>query len=198
MSMKSDPTKLAKAALELLEQRQGEMLHQLQTMVEMESPSSSKAAVDVLGGHLLREFERIGGAVHIHPAVSYGDHLQIDFAAPRSGKESKEKPVLLLGHFDTVWELGTLDKMPFRVQKGVCYGPGVYDMKVGIVMMMHAVRALRESGGGVLPRPVRVFLVTDEEVGSKSSGAITEKLAKECAAVFVMEPSQGAGAVKTA
>src|ERR1700760_3905940 len=142
--MRSNATSLAKAALELLEQRQGEMLHQLQTMVEMESPSSDKQAVDGLGGHLLREFERIGGGVASHPAVNFGDHLQVDFAAPH-GHASKEKPVLLLGHFDTVWEMGTLRNMPFRVEKGRAYGPGVYDMKVGIVMMMHAVRALREA-----------------------------------------------------
>lgn len=201
--MKTDPNVLAQAALALLEERQGEMLHQLQTLVEMESPSGDKAAVDVLGGHLLREFERMGGVVTIRQAVSYGDHLQVDFAADSaasgSAKSAKQKPVLLLGHFDTVWELGTLRTMPFKVEKGRVWGPGVYDMKVGIVMMMHAVRALREVNGGSLPRPVRIWLVTDEEVGSESSRAWTEKLAKECAAVFVMEPSQGlGGAVKTA
>jgi len=191
--MKNDPGALARGALALIEQRQGEMLRQLQTLVEMESPSSSKAAVDLLGGHLLREFERIGGGVTIHPAVSYGDHLQVDFA----GKNGK--PVLLLGHFDTVWETGTLAEMPFKVERGRVWGPGVYDMKIGIVMMMHAVRALREANGGALPRPVRIWLVTDEEVGSESSRRMTEKLAKECSAVFVMEPSQGiTGAVKTA
>jgi glutamate carboxypeptidase len=193
----TDPLEIAKAALALLEERQGEMLRQLQTLVEMESPSEDKAAVDILGGHLLREFERAGGVVTLRHAVSFGDHLQVDFAAEGAG--AKQKPVLLLGHFDTVWELGTLRTMPFKVEKGRVFGPGVYDMKVGIVMMMHAVRALRDANGGKLPRPVRVWLVTDEEVGSESSRAWTEKLAKECSAVFVMEPSQGlSGAVKTA
>src|SRR3954467_14380356 len=103
--MKSDSAQVAKQCLELIEQRQGEMLRQLQTVVETESPSSNKAAVDVLGGHLLREFERIGGKVTIHPAVSYGDHLQVDFdggtsvgAKPGTTRTSSEKPVLLLGH----------------------------------------------------------------------------------------------------
>src|SRR4051812_44444450 len=112
--MKPNATTLAKSALALLEERQGEMLRQLQILVEMESPSGTKAAVDMLGGHLLREFERLGGTVTIHQAVNYGDHLQVDFPGdPKGGK-----PVLLLGHFDTVWEMGTLRKMPFKVEKG--------------------------------------------------------------------------------
>lgn len=189
---------MAKAALELIEQRQGELLHELQTLVEFESPSGDKAAVDLLGAHLAREFERVGGEVTVHSATKFGDHLQVDFPSG-GGASSKQKPVLLLGHFDTVWEMGTLAHMPFKIEKGRVWGPGVYDMKIGIVMMMQAVQALRDAHGGKLPRPVRVWLVTDEEVGSESSRAMTEKLAKECTAVLVMEPSQGlSGAVKTA
>jgi glutamate carboxypeptidase len=105
--------------------------------------------------------------------------------------------VLLLGHYDTVWELGTLASMPFRIADGRAYGPGVYDMKAGITLMMYALEGLRETRGS-LPRPVRVLLVSDEEVGSDSSRAITERLAKESAAVLVLEPATGAeGAVKT-
>lgn len=194
--MRSDPTTLAKAALELIEPRQGEMLRELQTLVEMESPSGEKAAVDLLGAHLAREFADMSGEVTVHVSAKYGDHLQVDFAG---NAKSKLKPVMLLGHFDTVWETGTLAEMPFRVEHGRVWGPGVYDMKVGIVMMMHAVGALRDASGGKLPRPVRIWLVTDEEVGSESSRDMTEKLAKECAAVLVMEPAQGlGGAVKTA
>ena len=200
-NVKIDAGQIAKQCLPLIEQRQGEFLRQLQTLVEIESPSGDKAAVDVLGGHLLREFERMGGVVQIRQATSYGDHLQVDFAAGGAGTSGKasQKPVLLLGHFDTVWELGTLRSMPFKIEKGRAWGPGVYDMKVGIVMMMHAVRALRDANGGSLPRPVRIWLVTDEEVGSESSRMWTEKLAQECGAVFVCEPAQGlGGAVKTA
>ena len=122
---KDDSIKMATAALELIEARQGEMLRQLQTLVELESPSGDKAAVDVLGAHLLREFESMGGHVTIRPAVSYGDHLQVDF----DGNNSGGKPVLLLGHFDTVWEMGTLRKMPFRLEKGRAFGPGPIEPK---------------------------------------------------------------------
>jgi glutamate carboxypeptidase len=106
--------------------------------------------------------------------------------------------VLLLGHYDTVYPLGTLGTMPCRVVDNKLTGPGVLDMKSGIGLMLHALAALQEWHGG-LPRPVTVLLVSDEEVGSESSRAITESLAKQAAAVLVLEPSYGRhGAVKTA
>ena len=105
--------------------------------------------------------------------------------------------MLLLGHFDTVYELGTLATMPWSERQGRLSGPGVFDMKAGIVQMMFALWALRESDGG-LPRPVKVLLVSDEEAGSATSRAITERLAKQCAAVLVCEPSGPGGALKTA
>ena len=106
--------------------------------------------------------------------------------------------MLLLGHYDTVYPLGTLKQMPCQVKSGHLHGPGVYDMKAGIALMLAAIEALK-SWHGELPRPVTVFLVSDEEVGSDSSRVITEILAKKSAAVFVCEPSYGPkGAVKTA
>jgi len=87
--------------------------------------------------------------------------------------------------------------MPCKIEKGRLYGPGVFDMKSGIALMLYAIEALQAVYEG-LPRPVRVWLVTDEEVGSESSRAMTEKLAKQCAAVLVLEPSAGPrGALKT-
>ncbi len=169
------------------------MVATLQKLVEMESPSSDKAAVDLLGAELAVQFARMGGKVTVHAQPLYGDHLQIDFPGAAG------PPAMLLGHFDTVWDIGTLGQMPFKIEKGRAWGPGVYDMKVGIVMIMHAVDALREAHGGTLPRPVTIWLVADEEVGSESSRPMTEALAKKMAAVFVIEPSQGIkGALKTA
>jgi glutamate carboxypeptidase len=123
--------------------------------------------------------------------------LQVDFPLRQAAVSQKRKPILLLGHFDTVYELGTLARMPCKIEKGRLYGPGVFDMKSGIALMLHAIEALHVGRGG-LPRPVRVWLVTDEEVGSESSRAMTEKLAKQCEAVLVLEPSSGPrGALKT-
>jgi len=104
---------------------------------------------------------------------------------------------MLLGHLDTVWPVGTLAKMPFRIADGRAWGPGVLDMKAGVAMGLTAVEILREKDE--LQRPVIFLLNSDEEVGSTASRAMTEKLARECAAVYVLEPAQGlAGAYKTA
>jgi len=103
---------------------------------------------------------------------------------------------MLLGHFDTVWPLGALAGMPFRVEGGRAFGPGVLDMKAAIVMMIFALRALREAQAS--HRPVIIFLDTDEEVGSACSRPITEAIARECEAVLVLEPGQGSqGFLKT-
>ena len=164
----------------------------LRTLTELESPSFNKAAVDRCGAEIRRHFEDIGGRVSVDKQPKFGDHLRIDLAGA-----SGSKPVMLLGHFDTVWDIGTLNKMPFRQEKGRIWGPGVYDMKGGIVVMLEALRSVQEKRGG-LPRAVIVWLVTDEEVGSDSSRAATEKIAKQCEAVLVLEPSRIDGALKTA
>jgi glutamate carboxypeptidase len=186
----------AQAILQWLARAQPRMVGTIKNLVEMESPSSSKPAVDALVAHLAQEFRRAGGKVTVHRQRKSGDHLQVDFLAAKNGNAAA-KPVLLLGHCDTVWDIGTLRSMPFLVQKGRLWGPGVYDMKTGIAQMLYAIGALREVAGG-LPRPVTVFLVSDEEVGSDSSRKLTESLAKKSAAVLVCEPSQGPqGALKT-
>ncbi len=182
-----------KGLLRDLEPKQPQMLTTLQHLVEIESPSSDKAAVDDCGALLREEFTALGARVTTNAQSKFGDHLLAEFEGGTG------KPIMLLGHFDTVYDLGTLQSMPWKVADGRAYGPGVYDMKAGIVQMLFAIAAVKDANGGRLPRPVRVWLVTDEEVGSDSSRAMTEKLAKESAAVFVCEPSQGpTGALKTA
>lgn len=180
--------------LQHFESRQDALLQTIAKFVEIESPSDNKAAADRMGAFLAGTFEAIGGRAQMHRAEKYGDSVQIDFPG---GAAEKRKPVLLLGHFDTVYPLGTLAKMPCRVADGRMYGPGVLDMKAGIALMLYAIEALQSWHGG-LPRPVTVFLVSDEEVGSYSSRKITEALAKESAGVFVLEPAGPRGAVKTA
>ncbi len=104
---------------------------------------------------------------------------------------------MLLGHLDTVWELGTLAKMPWREDKKKIYGPGVYDMKSGVMMALTAVAALQDLNA--LQVPVVLLLVSEEEIGSPVSRPVTERIARECRAAFVMEPAQGPqGAYKTA
>jgi glutamate carboxypeptidase len=175
-------------------ERQNEITETVRQLVEIESPSDSKQAVDRLSSMLAGRFENLGGHAKFHRVQDYGDHLQVDFEGQRGGK-----PVLLLGHIDTVYPLGTLGQMPCRIADGRLWGPGALDMKSGIALMLHVIGALRSWYNDTLPRAVAVLLVSDEEVGSSSSRKITENVAKKSAAVLVLEPSYGLqGAVKTA
>lgn len=197
-SRKSRPSKensdsLWRERLRYFESRLDALVQTIRSFVEIESPSDNKQAADRMGAFLAGTFEAIGGHAHIHRADNYGDNLQIDFRG-----DEKLKPILLLGHFDTVYPLGTLAKMPCRMEGDRLHGPGVLDMKSGSALMLYAIEALK-AWHGALPRPVTVFLVSDEEVGSESSRKITEELARKSAAVLVLEPAAGlAGAVKTA
>ncbi len=179
--------------LRFFEERQEQMVATIRELVEVESPSDNKKAVDRIGELVAGKFEELGGRVYFHQAEDFGNHLQVDLAGRGGGK-----PVLLLGHYDTVYPLGTLATMPCRVEGGRVLGPGVLDMKSGIALMLASLQGLQDLLGE-LPRPVTVLLVSDEEVGSDSSRQITEALAKKSAAVLVCEPSYGLdGAVKTA
>ena len=179
------------ALLDWCHQREPEMLDLLRRIVEMESPSDNKKALDKLGQFLGAEFSRLGGQVTFSQQTEAGNHLKAEFSG-NSGK-----PVLLLGHFDTVWPLGTLARMPFRVEGGRGFGPGIYDMKAGIVMMLFALSAHREMGAQ--HRPVTVLLDTDEETGSRTGRPLVEAEARNCAAVLVLEPAQSIrGHLKTA
>lgn len=169
------------------------MLALLRELVELESPSLEREAAERCAARLEKAFSELGGKISRPPAGRFARHLQVDF-----GAENSSPPVLLLGHFDTVYASGTLASMPWKVDKGRAYGPGVYDMKGGIVHMAFAISALKQAHGGRLPRPVRVLLVSDEEVGSESSRPLTEQLARDSCAALVCEPSQGReGALKT-
>lgn len=198
-SRKSNPIIARNSARELLryaESLRPELVADIRQLVELESPSSSKEAVDRCGAFIQQRFAELGGKIKVHRQRRAGDQLQIDFAA--NGSARGTKPILLLGHFDTVWDVGTLASMPFREEKGRLWGPGVFDMKSGIAIAAYAISALRDVRGG-LPRPVTLLLNPDEEVGSEASRKVTEKLAKKSAAVLVLEPAQGLdGKVKTA
>ncbi len=188
----------AQRRLAYFDERRAEIVSTIRELVEIESPSDNKAAVDRIAEAITHKFSQLGGEICFHRAQDFGSHLQVNFG----GKSAK--PVLLLGHYDTVYPLGTLAAMPCRVVDKKLTGPGVLDMKSGIALMLHALAGLqewhnKEQTGGLPRRPVTVLLVSDEEVGSDSSRAITESLAKKAAAVLVLEPSFGRhGAVKTA
>ena len=172
------------------------LLDRMQKLVEIESPSDGKAEVDQCVAAAAEMGAALGARVRRHRQRAFGDVLELRFSAPAS-RRGGGRPLLLLGHLDTVWPVGTLRNMPFRIADGRAWGPGTLDMKAGVAMGLTAIEALRECGA--LRRPAVMLLNSDEEVGSTVSRPITERLARECEAVFVLEPAQGLeGAYKTA
>lgn len=176
-------------------------LHErIRQLVEKESPSDDKRAVDGCVEAVVEMGKRLGARVQRYPQRVFGDVLELRFeGGGRSVRQKGQKPapLMLLGHLDTVWPLGTLAAMPFRKAEGRLWGPGTLDMKAGVAMALTAIEILRTIEAE--HRPIVMLLNSDEEVGSPVSRPITEKLARACAAVFVLEPAQGlGGAYKTA
>jgi glutamate carboxypeptidase len=167
------------------------MLAMLQRLVELESPSTDKAAIDRLGIVFAEELTASGAQVTHLPADRHGDHVRA-VAGDSSGDDGQ---LLVLGHMDTVWEVGTLQAMPFRVENGIAYGPGTFDMKAGLVQFVFALRALRETNRK--PRQITALFNSDEEIGSASSRSDIENEARRSRAALVLEPCLPDGSVKT-
>ena len=175
-----------KDLLKTLQRDLPKSLQLLESLVNMDSPSVDKALVDRFGRFVGQNFQAIGGVVEYSPAERFGDHLIARFDG------ASEERLLLLGHLDTVFAEGEAGRRPFRIESGRAMGPGVFDMKAGIVLIWAALQAL-----GTLSRPVTVLLTSDEEVGSPSSRELIEKEAMRAKAVLVLEPSLPGGALKT-
>src|SRR5207342_3456568 len=143
----------------------------LRELVEIESPTYS-AGVRRVAERMAEELEELGGAVR----MLEGDPVVADL-------DGEGDPLLLLGHTDTVWEEGTLATMPFRVENGLAFGPGVYDMKGCLVVMLEAIRAASPDR-----RALRVFLTADEEHGSRTARGAMAEAAAGAAAALVVEP----------
>ena len=169
--------------------------------MRLESPSLDKLAVDRCGDELARRLEAIGGRVTRLPQRDRGDHVRAEFAFGRGAAVSAGRQVLLLGHFDTVWPVGQIHRMPVTLRDGRLHGPGIFDMKTGIALGMLAARALRETATETATETAAGRLVmlwtTDEEIGSETSRQTIETEARRSAAVLVLEPSLPGGALKT-
>ncbi len=175
--------------------KQSEIIAMIREFVECESPSDHPPSVDRFVDLLANKLD--GHQVRTFPGGRFGKHVRVEFTLP-GPRKPRDGRILALGHSDTVWPLGTLQQMPFREASGRLWGPGVLDMKSGIVFFLFAVRALRELDIPVARRVV-LQVNSDEEVGSDSSRALTEEAAKSCAAVLVLEPGTGmTGKLKTA
>ena len=165
------------------------LLELIEALVAIESPSDDPVAVNRCGAELASRLEAIGATVtHILSATA-GDHLRASVGAG-------SRQILLLGHFDTVWPIGQLQRMPLKRESGKLFGPGVFDMKAGIGLAMLATRALLDRGALADCRLVMLW-TTDEEIGSTTSRALIETEASKSDAVLVFEPSLPGGALKT-
>ena len=180
----------AKEISRLVQKKTKWIQEHLRELVQQESPSEAPQAVNAAMALAERWSKEKGARIKRNKQREFGDVLELRFGP----SQSKQKPILLLGHLDTVWPTGTLKKMPWRRANGRFWGPGVLDMKAGVVMALAALDTLREMN---VSRPVTLLLNSDEEVGSPISRPITEHLALESSAVLVLEPAQGL-AYKTA
>ena len=176
--------------LDWAKQRKREAVELIRRMVELESPSDDQSALERFASWFAELVtHEYGAMVRIEP----GSHLLCSFGAT----EGSASPVLVLGHYDTVWPTGTLANMPFREENGRLWGPGVLDMKGGIAMALMAIRATRELQ--IPTTPIVMQLNADEEIGSHTSRGLTELNAKRSRAVLVLEPGTGlTGKLKTA
>src|SRR5260370_21459396 len=163
------------------------MLRTLETFVCTESPSTEKAAADVCALVIAAEWSKRGVPVELLEQKSRGAHLRVTYA---KGNTKPRSQLLVLGHYDTVYASGTLAKMPFRATAGRVYGPGVFDMKAGIVQALFALDAIQQTGAALANKIVFLW-TSDEEIGSESSRKLLEAAAKRSDAVFVLEPALG-------
>jgi glutamate carboxypeptidase len=166
----------------------------LKLLVETESPSHDKAAVDRVGAIVIEEARKLSAEMEIISNKDTGDHVLVRFSADLQHSTLNLQPILLLCHMDTVFPLGTIQKTPYREYGDKIFGPGTLDMKAGIVISLAAIESAQKSG---LKRPVTLLCTSDEEIGSHTSRALIESLAKESALALIMEGALLDGSLKT-
>jgi glutamate carboxypeptidase len=174
-----------------LSEQHGAMLALLEEVVNIDSGSYDKAGVDKVGDRFLRFFEERGMPTRIEPDGTYGNaiHIRLDDGL------SNERPIVLMGHRDTVFPKGEVARRRFRIEGGRAYGPGVSDMKSGLVMNAFVLAAFKALGGA--PAPLTGLITSDEEIASPSSRPVIERVAREARAVFNSEPGRPSGNVVT-
>ena len=167
------------------------MLALLAELVNIDSGSYDKAGVDAVGRRLIAFLEEHGLASSTEPDETFGDaiHVRLDDTL------SNERPIVLMGHRDTVFPKGEVGRRPFHTEGGRAYGPGVADMKGGLVVNAFVLAAFKRFGGA--PAPLAGLVTGDEEIGSPSSRPVIERLARGARCVFNSEPGRPGGNVVT-
>lgn len=179
-----------KQVLDWLAAQKPAMLALLQEVVDIDSGSYDKAGVDAVGARFAEFFADHGLLTTLEANGTYGDavHVRLDDVA------RNEKPVLLMGHRDTVFPKGEASRRPFRIEGARAYGPGVADMKAGLVMNAFVLAAMKNFGS---PVPVIGLITSDEEIASPSSRPIIERVARGARAVLNAEPGRPSGNIVT-
>ena len=184
-------TKTEQQILDWLASQRDAMLALLETLVNTDGGSYDKAGVDAVGGHIRRFLSEQGIESDVTPDARFGD--AINATVGHAG--GSNRPILLMGHRDTVFPKGEPTRRPFKIEGDRAYGPGVSDMKSGLVMNCFVLAALKKFGGA--PAPVTALFTGDEEIGSPFSRPVIEKFARPARAVFNSEPGRGAGIAVT-
>ena len=182
------------ALLNYFVQRQEKIIQMTRELVEQETTSREETRLNAIAHFVAERLQPYASALQLFPSPSYGTHLCARF---NFGHQSDAPQVLLVGHLDTVWPVGTLERLPFRItEDGKAHGPGIFDMKAGIAVALSALEAIATQG---LPTkyPVTLLLTCDEEIGSKTSRALVEAEARRSGAALVLEPPIPGGRVKT-
>ncbi|MGL9622475.1 M20 family metallopeptidase [Bradyrhizobium sp. U531] len=167
------------------------MIDLLRDVVNIDSGSYDKEGVDAVGARFERHFAEHGIPSRREANATFGDAIHAEVAKPGSN----EKPVLLMGHRDTVFGKGEAGRRPFTIKDGRAYGPGVSDMKSGLVMNVFVATAFHKFGGA--PHPIKVLITSDEEIGSPSCRPVIEREGRAARAVFNSEPGRPTGNVVT-
>jgi glutamate carboxypeptidase len=177
-----------------LAEREPAMLALLAELVNIDSGSYDKPGVDAVGARLAQFFESAGIDVRTEPVAERGDVMRMATAPDHAGLDHAGQNFLLMGHRDTVFPKGEASRRPFRMEGGRAYGPGVADMKGGLVMNAFVMAAFRQFAPGV---PLVALMTGDEEIGSLASRPFIEREARKARAVFNAEPGRVSGNVVT-
>jgi glutamate carboxypeptidase len=190
--MTAEPIKAHEARiLDWLAGQKQAMLDLIETVVNIDSGSYDKSGVDAVGDRFLQFFAERGMPTRVEAHDTFGNAIHVRLDDTRSN----EKPIVLMGHRDTVFPKGEVGRRPFKIEGGRAYGPGVSDMKSGLVMNAFVLDAFRRFGGA--PAPLAALITSDEEIASPSSRPVIERVAREARCIFNAEPGRPTGGVVT-
>jgi glutamate carboxypeptidase len=181
--MEQMPKTMPHPLLQKLEKDTESILSTIKELVKIESPTTDRQACNRLASYLQYRMECLGMSVRRIPVADFGDHIAAEFPG-----DNQENPgIFVLGHYDTVWPLGELERRPVCREKNRLTGPGIYDMKSGLALAIHAIEYLKREN---IPSklPIRVLWNSDEELGSPTSRSLIEDMADKAKYVLVFEP----------